>query len=60
MEQPFCQQILTLCSPRVAWSCPEDAEDAVRAMSKADRLGRKNYVASHHKADAAGYLARTA
>ncbi|MGW3984729.1 MarR family transcriptional regulator [Streptomyces mirabilis] len=35
------------------YSCPEDAEAAVKAMPKADRLDNRNYVASYHKAVAA-------
>lgn len=35
------------------YTCPEDAEAAVKAMPKADRLDSKNYVASYHKAVAA-------
>ncbi|MFI2292864.1 helix-turn-helix domain-containing protein [Streptomyces niveus] len=35
------------------YTSPEDAENAVRAMPKADRLDNKNYVASYHKAVAA-------
>lgn len=35
------------------YSCPEDAEAAVRAMPTADLLDSKHYVASYHKAVAA-------
>lgn len=35
------------------YACPEDAEAAVKAMPKADRLDNRNYVASYHKAVAA-------
>ncbi|WP_331737715.1 MarR family transcriptional regulator (plasmid) [Streptomyces sp. NBC_01732] len=35
------------------YTCPEDAEAAVRAMPTADRLDSKNYVASYHTAVAA-------
>ncbi|MEE1735227.1 helix-turn-helix domain-containing protein [Streptomyces sp. BE147] len=35
------------------YNCPEDAEDAVKAMPRADRLDNKNYVASYHNAVAA-------
>lgn len=32
------------------YTAPEDAEDAVKAMPKADRLDSKGYLASYHKA----------
>lgn len=35
------------------YASPEDAEEAVRAMHKDDRLDNRNYVASYHQAVAA-------